>query len=599
MAQWLQNDDPIFLACHIHENVKFFGEMLAAIDKDTSQKDLRDIACSTYGMNWKTADQVHRRSAWLRTLKLIEVWGQKVVRTKAGDDFLSKIQLCTPEEATGGTKTDDSALIIDDDIREFISGFAELDQQTLLDRRALVGYIPRGAKSAHYDDEKVSSTPTDALRRIINILGTGLTADDFKDLCAQELGIKKSSFNGMLHTIRHMGLVEQVRFNFFAPTSNAEWLVEPGHEKAFVAYLHSRYAFFGEILVNLEAPASPSQLVKIGKERYGYKQVDNGEVRVRLGLLQDAGLVDRIDWQRFRATRAGSSFTSLLSLQQETSEFTGADDDSEDIEDSDNILIEITRDLRIFSQDGNESRAFEDTICRAFQYLGFQAEHLGGSGQTDVIATAELAPMDRYRIIVDAKSSSNGSVSESAVSFDVLRDHKKKHKADYVIVVAPDFPNRVKNWAVENDVILLQANELIQILEHHSNAPISLTDLRDTFTRVDAQKDLLFEHFRSLDRRRILMEKVLELAFQEALEDDPIAEGYVSLENVIYALRKEVTPRPSNDEIRDTLEFLAGAFIGALEETKGRYKLADSPHNVSLRLRGLGAALRPGNIRRE
>jgi hypothetical protein len=256
-------------------------------------------------------------------------------------------------------------------------------------------------------------------------------------------------------------------------------------------------------------------------------------------------------------------------------------------------------DLKHFSEDGNESQAFEATICRAFQYLGFQAEHLGGSGQTDVIATAELAPMDRYRVIVDAKSSSNGSVPESAVNFDALRDHKRKHKADYVIVVAPDFANRLKNWSVENDVILLQASELAKIIENHSNTPISLTDLRDTFTRVDAQKELLFERYQSLDRRSLLIRKVLELAFQEALEDDPIAEGYISLENVIYALRKEVDPRPSSNEIRETLEFLSGPFVGALEESKGRYKLADSPQNVSLRLRGLGIALQPAKIRRK
>ena len=602
MAIWLQNDDSSFLARHIHANVKFFGEMLASIGKDTSQVDLRDIACATYGMNWTTPDQVHRRSAWLRALGLIEVWTQKVVRTTAGDELLTKIKLCTPEEAAGGVRTENGApLVIDEEILHFVSGFSELDQKILAERRPIIGYIPRGVKSTNHDQEKSSSAPTAALRRIVKICGTGVTIDEFKDLCAQELGINKSSFNSMLHTIRHFGLVEQSQYNYYSLTPNAAWLVEPGHEKALIAHLHSRYAFFGEILRNLDVPASPSQLLRIGKEDYGYRQGNNGEIRVRLGFLQDAGLVDRIDWQRFRVTEAGKSFAPLLSLQQEHSEASteGENDEVAGVEDSGSILSDITRDLKRCSQDGNESKALEAAICRAFQYLGFQAEHLGGSGQTDVIASAELAPNDRYRVIVDAKSSSNGSVPESAVNFDVLRDHKRKHKADYVMVVAPDFADRLKNWAVENDVSLLQADELAKILEHHSVTPISLTDLRETFSRVDAQKDLLFEHYQALDRRLFLMGKVLELAFQEGLEDDPIAEGYISVENVIYALRKEVNPRPSSDEIRETLEFLSGPFVAALAETKEKYKLADSPHNVSLRLRGLGVALQSANISRE
>ena len=109
----------------------------------------------------------------------------------------------------------------------------------------------------------------------------------------------------------------------------------------------------------------------------------------------------------------------------------------------------------------------------------------------------------------------------------------------------------------------------------------------------------MFERYQALDRRSYLLGKILELAFQEALDEDPVAAGYMSPENMIYALRKEVNPRPSADEVREALAFLSSPFVGALEESKDRYKLADAPHNVSLRLHGLGEALRPAKIRRE
>jgi hypothetical protein len=415
------------------------------------------------------------------------------------------------------------------------------------------------------------------------------------DLCSQELGINKSSFYSTLHTLRHMGLIEQTSYNFYKSTENAIWLIEAGNERALIAHLHSRYAFFGEILQNLDEPLTPSQLAKLSRERYGYAQASNGEIRVRLGFLQDADLVDRIDWQRFRVTNLGRRFASLLTLQQDVTH-AAQEADTEDLVNGSqhwHTLAEIVRDLKKFSEDGNESRAFEITVGKAFRFIGFYTEHLGGSGQTDVVAYARLAPADRYRVIIDAKSSSNSIVTESAVNFDVLRDHKRKHSADHVVVVAPDFANRLKDWAVNNGVVLLRAADLASMLEQHAINPISLVDLRDTFGRVDTHKDEMFEGYQSLERRSSLMRKILDLMFQEAVDEDPVAAGFITPENIIYALRREVSPRPSTEEIRESLDFLSSSFVAALEENKGRYKLADSPHNVSLRLHGLGEALKP------
>jgi Restriction endonuclease len=249
--------------------------------------------------------------------------------------------------------------------------------------------------------------------------------------------------------------------------------------------------------------------------------------------------------------------------------------------------------LTKFGNDGNASNAFEAAVAQAFRFLGFHTEHLGGSGQTDVLALAELVTGDRYRIIIDAKSSSNGIVAESAVNFQVLSDHKTKYRADYVVVIAPDFANRLKNWAVDNAVVLLQATDLCAILERHSINPISLVDLRETFARVDTYKDEIFERYQLLERRSSLTNKILELIYQEAIDEDPIAAGSMSRENITYAVRKEFTPRPSTEEIGEALDFLSNPFVAALEENKGLYKLADSPHNVSLRLYGLSESLRP------
>ncbi|MCX4819128.1 restriction endonuclease [Streptomyces sp. NBC_01142] len=198
---------------------------------------------------------------------------------------------------------------------------------------------------------------------------------------------------------------------------------------------------------------------------------------------------------------------------------------------------------------GTDSREFEEAVGRAFTFLGFQTEHLGGSGRTDVLAIAQLATKEQYRIIVDAKSSGNGQVAESSVKFDALRDHKRKHKADHVVVVGPEFAPRLKNWAVENEVILLRIEDLTTFLDRHSRNPMPLTELRDAFSRIDTFGDDLDERYQALERRSLLMRRIIDLASQEAVDEDPVDEGYISVENIIYALRKEFAPRPSRHEV--------------------------------------------------
>jgi hypothetical protein len=548
-------------------------------------------------MNWDSLDQIRRRTGWLRALGMVELWGQKVVRTANGQALLGRLTLCTPEDATGDYSNEHAHPIGDTATLEYITGISDLDQESLRSRRALIGYVPKGINSANREADNATLTPTAAVRRLIELVGESVTIEELIELCGQEPGISKSSTYSALHALRHMGLLEQTSLNSYAPTASAHSLTRSGNEKVFVAHLHNRYAFFGEILQCLSSPATPSQLAKFGRERYGYTQASNSEVRLRLGFLQDAGLVNRIDWQRFRITGAGKSFASMITPQREmTVSSQQADKGIIGAENGAALALGLSRivaDLTKFGNDGNASNAFEAAVAQAFRFLGFHTEHLGGSGQTDVLALAELVTGDRYRIIIDAKSSSNGIVAESAVNFQVLSDHKTKYRADYVVVIAPDFANRLKNWAVDNAVVLLQATDLCAILERHSINPISLVDLRETFARVDTYKDEIFERYQLLERRSSLTNKILELIYQEAIDEDPIAAGSMSRENITYAVRKEFTPRPSTEEIGEALDFLSNPFVAALEENKGLYKLADSPHNVSLRLYGLSESLRP------
>jgi hypothetical protein len=585
-SEWLTNQDNLFLAVQLHSNVKFFGELIASIGEDTKHSDLVDIARESYGLNWNSADQVRRRTGWMRSLGLIEVWGQKVVRTGLGDEFLRRVSVCTPEEATGDSVQSEDSL--SDSQMKVISDLTQFEQVDLRNRKALIGYIPRGNATAGSESESLGAT--EAVRKLVGMIGKGITVDDFFEECSSDLGISKSSFTSTMHALRHTNLIEQTAFNFYSQSQNAEMLVRAGNEKLLAAYLHGRYLYFCEILNYLDEPSTPSALVSIAKDQYGFNQANNGEIRVRLEFLQDAGLVERIDWQRFRITVAGKQFRELLPMQKPVIEGRDAEvvEEGEADLESSSIHAVIIEDLRTYGTNGKASSEFERAVSRAFAFLGFETEHLGGPGRTDVLCVAQLATSDRYRVIVDAKSSGNGIVDEGGLTFDVLRDHKKKHKADYIVVVGPGFAPRLKNWALENRVILLTIDDLTSIVALQVENPVSLSDLREMLSRVDTFKDDLIDRFQTLERRSSLMRKIVDLAFQEVVDEDPIDDGFISIENVVYALRKEFSPRPSLDEVREVLEFLSNPVVGALVSSKGRYRMVDAPRNLQLRLHGLG-----------
>ncbi|TMR88216.1 restriction endonuclease [Nonomuraea basaltis] len=591
--QWLENKDNSFLAAHLHAHVKYFGELLLAIGDQTKHADLLEVATETYGLNWTSLSPVRDRTGWLRSLGMIELWGQRVVRTELGDALLEILPLCPPESARGeeeaagpdGGEEGQPALFGDS---------LELEQVDLRNRRALIGYIPRGNASNSRDGDS-TLTATAALRRLVTLLGDGTGLEEFGEQCGSEFGISKSSFTSTMHALRHMGLVEQTSFNHFAPSEDARRLVDKGNERLLAVYLHSRYQFFGEILRHLGKPATTSALVAVAKEMYGCTQASNGEVRLRLGFLQDAGLAERVDWQRFRVTAAGRSFAKHLTLQLPVETEPQETDPAGPQRATPSPVPEaVIAQLRQHGTVGTDSRDFEEAVARAFAFLGFHAEHFGGSGRTDVLGIAQLATKDRYRIIVDAKSSGSGQVAESSVKFDALRDHKRKHKADHVVVVGPEFAPRLKNWAAENEVVLLRIEDLVSLLDRHSRNPMPLTELRDALSRIDTFSDDLAERYQALERRSLLMRRIIDLAFQEAVDEDPIDDGYISVENIIYALRKEFTPRPSRQEVDELIAFLSSPVVAALETAKGRHKLIDSPRNLALRLAGLGSTIATG-----
>ncbi|WP_168176506.1 restriction endonuclease [Williamsia sp. 1135] len=257
---------------------------------------------------------------------------------------------------------------------------------------------------------------------------------------------------------------------------------------------------------------------------------------------------------------------------------------------SDSLSVErIAEELR---RSGNVGDAFEDfelAVAKAFELLGFRAEHLGGKGRTDVLLQAELSSSERYRVIVDAKSSASGVITDNAVKFDALKDHLKKHRADYGVVVGPDFAGRVKEWATNNKFNLFTIEDLIGLVERQQHAPLTVNELRQLFMHPDADLSTVEDAYDQAGQTSLLVAKILDMLYQEANDEDPIADGYMSLENLHFAIRKELSPRPTRDSVDSCLDFLSSHVVRAVERKADRYRIIDSPSNVARRLSVIGS----------
>ncbi|MGI5500842.1 restriction endonuclease [Lentzea sp. CA-135723] len=596
VRHWFESGDDTFFARHLHANVKLFGELLAHINDQPEDGDFLKLA-QRFSLSWTSLDQIRRRLSWLQALGMLERWGHaKLVVTERGKEFLGEVELATPESVApdldpGGDEVADLP-----EPQPFLA--TALDAccaEELAERKVLIGYIPKGRKSPGRPSQGAQPGMFDALRNFLDLIGSGASADEIFVKAEAAFGQKKSSFTQSMHTLRNMGVVDMVSFNRFGVPGDMGTILQSGNEVDFVRHLHLRFSFVGELLAAIDGNVSTSHLISVAKTKFGHKQMNDSEIRSRLAFLYEAGLVERIDWFRYRITANGRALVDELPL--EIPRQTAPDSSAEPAEPGSgdelptrSVLAELVTELRRCANVSDASTQFEQSVAKAFEYLGFDAQHLGGKGQTDVLLTVDLSASDRYRAIVDTKASASGVIGDNAVAFDAIKDHLKKHTAQYAAIVGPEFAPRVKDWASNHRITLITVDELVSLLELHRTAPLTLPQLRVLFENPD-DLTAVFDAYGAASFAVDILTRIVNVLYQEANDDDPMAEGYISTENLHFTLRKEVVPRPSRGFVDDCLAFLTSGLVGAVKMKGDKCKLVDAPINIERRLVGLSASL--------
>ena len=415
------------------------------------------------------------------------------------------------------------------------------------------------------------------------------------------------------------------------------WL-DNGDGTLLIAQIHSRTQFIGEMLHEVRVAQDAQHalhtwdLLAVANRRYGFGWINATQIDNRRGWLQSTKLIIVNSEKRFEITSTGRALLERLELQPPTAEAssesrpvskreetgtpaTHADPESDSStpdEESDSATgttgepaetaagRALAEELRTAAVDSSNHTRFESAVRDAFEFLGFRAEQLGGPGKTDVLIDAPRGRGHSYRVTVDAKSvgasgSSKGQLKDQQVDWLTLQEHRKKHRADYSLLIGPDpTGERIFSRAQDSRVAIISSEELAQLCLQHEELPLGLGEYECLFTtngRADtAQIDQRFEE-------AVRLRDLAEAACRSLIDECGNA-GPMSARDLWWALK---TDHPENaweiDEIQNVLRILSSDLVGAIETVPDTddgpetYVPATSLDVVQLRLRKLADAL--------
>ena len=343
----------------------------------------------------------------------------------------------------------------------------------------------------------------DSLRELlIKVHDDRPTRAELPQLIAEMFRVTKSFSDLLSSFLRKAGFLVDRGQAIDLSEWSARWL-ESGDPRITVGLLHSRIRFIGEMLITVMEPRTTGELLEIANNWYGCGWSTKAQIDRRRGWLQSAGMLQLDETNRLVITPAGKAMVNEFALHPPGPEAglrNEAEEDPPSVvprptlvppERAEDLVVprlasesatSLVAELHSSALDSSDPDRFERAVRDAFLWLGFQAEWLGGSGKTDVLLDAPLGKSRSYRVIIDCKTSASGSVSDGQVDWITLSDHRKKHDADFVALVAPTpSGQRLFLRAEEQDVAVISVDELTTLCEQHLSAPLDLESYRSLF----------------------------------------------------------------------------------------------------------------------
>lgn len=577
--RWLDTEDDRILAGLLHARILLFGEILLILQSSPplTHEELRVVANRDYGIDWKTADPIRKRVGWLRPLRLVEFsFDHKLSLTSKGEQLIELLDIVRPEELAQRSQisVETQSIALPSVIGERVCA---LTPEALSRRKVAFGYIPRTNAQTIYE----------SFHLLCSWFEYGATKEDFLQKAEDVFGVKESSGTSALYALGAFGLIERVSMTEYRVADLCQAWLQSGEKMPLAAIMHTHLQIFGELIPHLEDVTRVPALQKIINETYGVNIGLQG-IRSRINLLHACGAVEQLAPGRFRSTPSGRSFSDSVPLLEPSEELGGVASASQapKSREPDDTTVMVSE-LLESSTDSQHPDRFELSAERVFTYLGYQAEHLGGPGNTDVLVHYSHKPGQQRRFIVDTKASAVGSVTDSMIQIPALKDHTKKHNADFAVVVANAFSGRIIDWAAQNGVMLVDVKHLSEIVNRQTRTPAPLSAVTAYFAGKEDAWTALQVEWRERDDSVNLLSEVVDCLRREHRTPDDETGGALTAEQIYFLLRNSFEPRPTQATIRPLLDFLASPLVrGSKPEGKG-WIMPDPPSQIARRLRDI------------
>lgn len=244
-----------------------------------------------------------------------------------------------------------------------------------------------------------------------------------------------------------------------------------------------------------------------------------------------------------------------------------------------NESFTIIEQLSLTQFKSDSPNEYESAIRDAFVFLGFEGELIGGSGDTDVLLTANIGG-ETYKISVDGKTSKSGKIIERQIDWLSLNDHQKKNKSNYIVVIGPSFAGgNLLERAQQNEVSLLRTEDFISLVKAHADFPFTLIEMQDLFAGKGEISNQVEDLLSQNRQKRRLIEQFREIIEEMQSLQDRL--GYFTFDSLAGREKLEdleINPK----DIEYIISLLMLPFVNGIQEINpGKYLLSIRIRDIS------------------
>ncbi len=231
--------------------------------------------------------------------------------------------------------------------------------------------------------------------------------------------------------------------------------------------------------------------------------------------------------------------------------------------------LPLCEELRESQRKSKEPATFEEVLMKAFRQLGFSAEHIGGADEPDVL-------IRNYGIIIEAKTTKQGTVGENQVNFNALKRYKQKYGSKHVGVVAPGFPSgNIQNTAAIENITLIETEVICELLRNHAVFPYQPSAIIDVL--FGSGKNIITP--RDVPPSTIGQKELIEVTAK--ILSDIKSTGKTSFSpGELHTAYQWQRPSYGLDDIEGALKFLSTPPLRVLQKRDNEYSLTDNIESI-------------------